>query len=310
MLKTIFSHKDPIQIKTLVSKLFLLLLLVSSCKDSGENGQLSPSQITSINQFVDELNKSLDNFEFDFIKTAWSHSIFKRRIGKLGNIGHGVFDHIYETTVKSSILRFNLDLINKVKHSGGILRYIKTNISDGYAEVTYLLIDEGYYSFIKYRIDIENERPYLTDIYSFKEDQWFSNSMRQVVLLNTKHTALSPKRHQANRALSDYQMAMNDGNYEYAFDVLNQVPESHQIFNDFKIARINTAAQLGDSILRKTIELENDLNDGNNIYVDYLMAFYLNDSTYRNDVDRRMQFEIGIPKILLDSLKSNNLIWN
>ena len=270
---------------------------------------MTPGHIEQIHQFVGELNQSLDDFEFDFIKKAWSHQLFKRRIGKLGNIGHGVFNHVYETTIKRTIRNFNLDLINKVKHSGAVLKYIKTNIIADYAEVTYLLIDDGYYHFIKYRIDVDKSQPYLTDVYSFKEDRWFSSSMREVVLLNTNYTALSPNRHQANRALEAYHSALNDGDYEYAFDALNQIPESHQIFNDYKIARINTAAQLGDSILSKTIEYENNQQDGNTIYVDYLIAFYLNDSLYQEEVNNRMRMEIGISKSLLDSLNSKRLIW-
>ncbi|MGB5822156.1 MAG: hypothetical protein WBG90_21920 [Saonia sp.] len=282
---------------------------VSSCKDPNTRQSLFPEQIEKIHQFVGELNKSLSHFEFDFVKKAWSHDSFKRRIGKLGNTGHGVFNHIYETSIKSYILNFNLNLINKVKHSGAVLKHIKTNIVSNYAEATYLLIEESYYYFIKYRIEIDDDTPYLTDVYVFKDDQWYSNKMREMVLLNLKHTATSPKRHQANRAFGEFQSALDNNDYEYAFNALSQIPESHRIFNYYKIARINTAALLGDSTLIGTIEEENDSVRGNNIYVDYLIAFYLKDSTYQEDVNIRMRKEMGIPKLLLDSLYSNNLIW-
>lgn len=288
----------------------LITILFSSCSDSGSGPGLRKEHIQQVHHFVEDLNRSLHNFDFDFIKKAWNHTLFKQRIRKLDNIGRGVFNHVYETTVKSAVINLNLDLINKVKHSGATLKYIKTNIIDTYAEATYLIIVDGYYHFTKYRIDILDGKTYLTDIYSFIEDQWFSSNMREVVLLNTRYTAVSSNRHEANRALEAYQFAMDNGNYEYAWDALNEIPESHQISNQFKIAKINTSALLNDSLLLKTIEQENNFEDGNNIYIDYLMAFYLDDSLYKEEVNTRMRREIGISKSLLDSLNSKNLIWN
>ncbi|MRX64725.1 hypothetical protein [Maribacter luteus] len=254
------------------------------------------------------MNQSLNNFEFEFIKESWSHTLFKKRIGKLGDIGYSVFNHIYETNVKSAILNANLNLINKVKHSGATLKHIKTAIIDNYAEVTYLLIEDGFYYFTKYRIDFHNDTPYLSDIYSIKEDRWFSDSMREMVLLNIEHNAFSANRHSANRAFEAYQFAMNNGDYYSALYALEQIPESHQIFNDFKIAKINLAAQLGDSIMIKTIRDET-IKEKRNIYIDYLMAFYSRDSIYKEDVNRRIREEIGISKHLLDSLNTKSLIW-
>ncbi len=88
----------------------------SSCKDPNTRQSLLPEQIGKIHQFVGELNKSLNHFEFDFVKKAWSHDLFKRRIGRLGNTGHGVFNHIYETSIKSYILNFNLNLMVFAKY--------------------------------------------------------------------------------------------------------------------------------------------------------------------------------------------------
>ncbi|MGD1947304.1 MAG: hypothetical protein ACFB0A_13820 [Croceivirga sp.] len=287
----------------------MITLLFLSCNDSKEEQHLSSKEIKQIRNFVGELSLALDNFEFDYIKKSWNHYLFKRRIGQLGNTGHGVFNHIYETSIKSSILNFNLNLINKVKHDGATLKHLNTNIVSNYAEAAYMLIEYTYYYFIKYRVDIQDDTPYLTDIYVFKDDEWYSSKMRETVLLNLKHTALSPSRHEANHAYREFQSAINTSDYEYAYDALNQIPESHRIFNYYKIARIKTAAILGDAILLKTIEEENDSIQGNNIYVDYLIAFYLADSIYQEEVGSRMRKEIGIPKSLLDSLNSNDLIW-
>ncbi len=295
----------------LKSTLFAVIFTfaISSCERPSEERSLLPEQIEKIHQFVGEFNQSLGHFNFSFVKEAWNHQLFKLRIGKLGNTGHGVFNHIYETSIKSYILNFNLNLINKVKHSRAVLQHVNTNIVSNYAEATYLLIEDSYYYFIRYRIEIYDDVPYLTDVYVFKDNQWYSNKMREMVLLNLKHTALSPKRHEANRAFGEFQSAIDNSDYEYAFNVLAQIPESHRAFNYYKIARINTAAMLGDSILLRTIEQENDSLHGNNIYVDYLMAFYLENSIYQEKVGIRMRKEIGISKMLLDSLNSHNLIW-
>jgi len=284
--------------------------LFLSCNDSGKVKNLTKEQIKEVHQFVGNLNSALKNFEFDFIKNAWNHTLFKKRIGKLGNIGHGVFNHVYETTVKGNVENHNLDLINRVKHSGATLKHIKTNIIDTYAEITYILIEDGYYHLTRYRVDFHEGKPYLTDIYGYKDDQWFSKSMRDVVLLNTKYTSFSPKRHEANRALVNYRNAIDSGDFEQALLSLDQIPPSLQITNEFKIAKINTAANISDSLLLKTIEEVDNPQNGNNIYVDYLMALYLNDSLYQDDVNIRMRMEIGIPKPLLDSLNTENLIWN
>lgn len=290
--------------------MLLFIFTFCSCGDSKDADHLTKDQVQQVNQFVEELNQSLKSFDFDFIKNAWSHSLFKEKIGRLGNIGHGVFNHVYETTVKNAIINVNLNLINRVKHSGATLKHINTNIIDNYAEVTYLLIEEGFYHFIKYRVEFLNEKLFLTDIYSFKEDSWFSKNMREVVLLNTRHTALSTKRHEANTALINYRQAMNNSDYASAYLALNEIPETHRISNEFKIAKINTAAQLSDSLLLKTIEEESNFEEGNNIYIDYLIAHYLNDSLYKEEVDTRMRLEIGISKNLLDSLNSEEMIWN
>lgn len=286
-----------------------MTLLLVSCNNSKEEQHLNTKKIKHVQDFVRELTMAFDDFEFDYIKKSWSHDLFKRRIGQLGNTGHGVFNHMYETTIKGTILNFNLNLINRVKHSGATLKHIDTNIVSNYAEVTYMLIEDGYYYFIKYRVDIKDNIPYLTDIYVFKDDEWYSSKMREMVLLNLKHTALSSNRQEANRAYGEFQSAVNTKDYEYAYYALNQIPESHRVFNYYKIARIKTAAILGDSILLRTIEEENDSLQANNIYVDYLMAFYLRDSIYQEEVASRMREEIGIPKSLLDSLNSNGLIW-
>lgn len=281
-----------------------------SCNDSRKEQNLTKEQVKEVHQFVGDLNDALKNFEFDFIKNAWNHTLFKQRIGKLGNIGHGVFNHVYETTVKGNVENHNLDLINRVKHSGATLMHIKTNVIDTYAEITYILIEDGYYHLTRYRVDFHEGKPYLTDIYSYKDDEWFSKSMRDVVLLNTKYTAFSPKRHEANKALVNYRSAINSGDFELALLSLEQIPPSLQITNEFKIAKINTAANISDSLLLKTIEEVDNPQNGNNIYVDYLMALYLNDSLYQDDVNVRMRMEIGISKPLLDSLNTEGLIWN
>tara|TARA_Y100001933_G_scaffold248184_1_gene281784 strand:- start:8588 stop:9511 length:924 start_codon:yes stop_codon:yes gene_type:complete len=304
------GRKDLLNSKKCISILLIITMLFLSCDDFQSEQSLTKEQIQHVHQFVGELNRSLEKFEFDFIKKVWSHTLFKRKIGKLDNIGHDVFNHVYETTVKGVVTNLNLNLINKVKHSGATLKHIKTNIMDTYAEVTYLLIEEGYYHFTKYRIDLYNGKPYLSDIYSFKDNQWFSSSMREIVLLNTKYTAFSTNRHEANKALEAYQHAINNSDYEYAFAALNQIPESHQITNEFKIAKINTAALINDSLLLKTIDEENNLEEGNSIYIDYLISFYLMDSILKEEVNARIQKEIGISKFLLDSLNTQNLVWN
>lgn len=297
-----------IRIKPYLLYSFLVLSITfHSCKESEKPQNLNKEQITQLHQFVDDLNKSFKNFDYDFLEEAWSHQLFKRQMGNLDYIGRSVFEHIYETSIKSLVNNRNSRLINEVRHSGAVLKHINTNIQENFAEVTYLLIEKHTYSFTKYKIDFSDNKPYLTDIYGYRENRWYSKAMYESVLLNVKYDAFSRNRHEANQALDAYQVAMENGEYDYAFDLLNQVPESHQAFNDFKLAKVMLGAQFNDSIFSSTV---NELKEEDrNIYLDYVIAYYMNDSIYQHDIRVNMQREIGISKLLVDSLENSKLVW-
>jgi hypothetical protein len=135
-----------------------------------------------------------------------------------------------------------------------------------------------------------------------------SKGIKEVVKLNTKYTAMSTNRHDANISYNNYNLLLSKGDTLGAFLELNKIPKSHQISNDLRISRINLAAQLNDSIFAEVINREIEIN--NNLYIEYLIGHYLDDSIQNIATSRRIANEIGINLNLLDSLKNKGLVWH
>ncbi|NJB37788.1 hypothetical protein [Croceivirga sp. JEA036] len=295
--------------KNIVIILSFTIPLIISCSGEQEK-HMSAKDIDSVHKFVSELNTSLNSFNYSFIKQHWNHSAFKSRIGKLDNTGKGVYNHIYETQLKSNIVNANLNLINLVKHHNAKLLHLNTNIVADYAETTYLILkNDNTFNITKYRIDVKNGTLTLTDFFNFREDQWFSETMREVLLLNLKHTTASRYRLEANQAYSNYIQAQQEQDFELAYNYLEQIPETHRILNDYKIAKLLTASNINDSVLQHSINQVNDTVNGNTIYIDYLLSNYHTDTDFKEEVQARMRKELGINKKLLDSLTQANTIW-
>ncbi|RKN80045.1 hypothetical protein D7Z94_17535 [Ulvibacterium marinum] len=292
--------------------LTFILIFTISCKNfenKNEAKLLTNGEMSKIRDFVKVLNTALKEYNYDFIRDSWDHGLFRKRVTNLNSTERGVFDYIYESELAKDIENANIELINQIRHSFGKMTQVKTNFVDGnHAELTYLMELDSRFYFIKYRIDIWDKKPKLSDIYFFKEDKWMSDGVKDMIRLNSRYTAMSKNRHDANRSYYNYQKALSNGDTITAFQELNNIPESHQITNDIRIARINLAAHLNDSIFNEVINRE--LRTNQNVYIDYLIGLYLNDSLRNMESSVKVARKIGISRKLLDSLHRKGLYWN
>nr|WP_299387596.1 hypothetical protein [Allomuricauda sp.] len=285
-----------------------LLLLFLFCGCSKKTKTLTHEEKSQIERFVTEMNRSLEEFDYSFVKEAWNHELFRQRVTNLDYTERGVFKEIYRTSLSSKINGVNVNLINLVKHSNGALTYLTTEYFDDYAEVSYMANFDDNFNFRRYRIEMHNNQPWLTDIYFFKEEHWLSQTMKKFIKLSTRHTAMSPDRHAANQSLFDYQSALSDGDTISAFYYLKNIPKSHQLTNDLRISKIKLAASISDSLLLEVLDEEQSKSP--NLYINYLTGYYLQDSLTMTIIVEDVARVTGAPPTLLDSLNSKGLVWH
>lgn len=292
--------------------LTLLILTLLSCspnKNNSDKDHLSSEEIAQMKIFVDSLNEAIQSYNYDFVKKSWDHELFRSRVEGLSYTERGVFEHIYDTQIANTVENANVEVINQIRHSNGHLTHVKTNIADGnFAETTYLMELDKIFYFLKYRIEMLDKQPKLSDLYFFNEEKWLSDIAEEVARLSTKYPAMSTDRYETNISYNNFSAALSRGDTLQALIELNSIPKSHQISTQLRIARIKLAAQLNDSIFLDVIEKEEELD--NSLYIDYLIGIYLGDTILNSQNTRRISSEIGVSRSLLDSLHGKGLYWN
>jgi hypothetical protein len=268
---------------------------------------LSETEKKTIKDFAFSLTKSINKYEYEFIEKVWDNELFKQRVKASNEIERSLLSHFFEEKLGKQVYYVNVDLINKLKFNNGKLKLSKIIYYQRHAEIIYSMIYDRNVDFWKYRIELKDSVPKLTDYYSYRDEFWQSENVKNFLRLNTKYTAVSKERQQANGSLIQSDKYLVYGDSIRALEVLYDIPSTHTIGNAISLKRINLAFEISDTTFASVLLKEKELN--NSLYINYLYAYYFTDSLELDHVLGELNQELGIKSDLLDSLCTLNYFW-
>jgi hypothetical protein len=261
----------------------------------------------TIKDFAITLTRSLNNYEYELIEKVWDNQLFKRRVKTSNKIERNLLNHFFEEEIGKQVYYVNIDLINKLKFNNGNLKLSKIIYYPRHVEIIYSMTFDKNVDFWKYRIELKDSVPKLSDYYSYRDEFWQSDNLENFLKLNTKYTAVSKERQQANSSLIQSEKYLGYGDSLRALDILYEVPSTHSVGNAISLKRINLAYEISDTTFASVLLKEKELN--NSLYINYLYAYYFGDTIELNNVFSELNKELGVKNDLLDSLKTLNYFW-
>ncbi len=292
--------------KYLIVILSLVILVSCGGKEEGPGDPLSDQQRTQIEKYCKALVKGFNNRNHELLKKSWNHEEFKRRIKDINKTQKSVLNHFYSKNIQPGIKYEIVHLVNEISLQGGKIYLSKITHHENYADLTLLLTLNKGFSFLVYSIGIEEMRPYIYDFYDVKENMWYSEKIREILMLNSKYDAYSPERQQANLAVLEADKKLASGDTLAALSALYDIPRTHWVGNSLSLKRINLAASLNDSIFTESLFMELESNES--IYMEYLIALFLEDSAGIDQMVSNLKKETGCQA--LDSLIQKGYVWN
>jgi hypothetical protein len=285
-----------------------VFIFVACTSNSDEKDQkpFTSTERKTIEDFVNRLTESFNKYEYDLVRNSWDKEAFRKRVKKLDNSEQRLFNQYYENELSTVILNVNIDIVNKLKYNQGRLMLSQLTFNAGYAEIVYSLIFSGNVDFWKYRIELINDTPKLTDYYSYRDELWQSDNMKNIMNLNSKYTSVSKERQQTNWSMAESERYLRAGDSIRALEELYNIPKTH-VINSISIKRINLAQQISDSVFISALKKEKEMNNG--IYINYLYCYYFQDTAGLNQIFSRLENEVGTDNEILDSLKTLNYFW-
>jgi hypothetical protein len=290
--------------------ILILLLVCFSCKNENEKkiiNVLGNSDKDLIKTFANNLYISINNYEYELIRSSWDNELFRKRVNKLTKTEQTVFDYYFDKEFATVILNENIDLVNKLKFNTGKLFFSKITYYPTHAEIIYSLRFAKNVDFWKYRVELINNIPKLTDYYSFRDEIWQSQNIINIIRLNSRYTATTKERQQANRSLMESDKYLLHGDSLFALQLLYEIPETHLIGNALSLKRINLAFKLNDTIFASVLIREKEFNKST--YISYLYGYYFYDTIELDKVFYKLEQELGTKNMILDSLKTLNYFW-
>ncbi len=287
----------------------IILVFLFGCSEpkKAERPVVTPEQQAQMESFSNELINSINGFEFSLINNTWNNEAFKERVAThINKTQQSVFNHIFEKDLRMTIKTGNLNIIHRVNSENGKISFLRLTHFDFHSELTLLLTFDGRFDFFKYRIEIINNKPAITDFYHFMDNLWYSEKLVNILRLNSKFDAYSDERHQANRAIRASDKALTYGDTLEALYSLYDIPETHQLGNGLSLMKLNLALTLGDSIYANVLATEYEKNKS--LYMKYLYTLYF-DSTNLNSVYQLLTSELG-SSATLDTLVNKQNYWN
>ena len=118
----------------------------------------------------------------------------------------------------------NAQVVNNVKYNGGKAYLSGVNHFEDHATISLSVQYYDLVSFLKYRVEMKENKPRLCDIYIVREDFWLSESLKKYIKFYAKYTASSEERHNANRALQSLESAIMRGDTIGALIQMDNLP--------------------------------------------------------------------------------------
>lgn len=286
---------------------FVLLVSCQSKDEKKQTSKLDPIECSILKQFCTDLSASINRYEYLKFRRAWSDSAFKARIIGLSKIEKMLLREYYEDVFASEILNEYIEVITTLKAYNGSIKFEKITYYPKHAEAIFTHNFLNSVGFWKLKIDLINERPYITDLYSYTEKKWLSKRVKDFLKLNSKYTSVSQERRNANISQLEASKHMRDGDTAAALEKLYQVPLEYQLGNELSVQRIRIASMLSESQLLETLEIEEEINPS--FYVKYVCAYHFGDTAGLHNSIRQLHKELDIPNSLIDSLYSGAYYW-
>ncbi|MEL7145372.1 MAG: hypothetical protein AAFO69_03320 [Bacteroidota bacterium] len=288
--------------------LFFAFVIVIACDDtssSKKTNEFNEQQRQQVEEFSNRLVISINGFDFSVVNSSWSNTAFKARMSQINKAQKAVLSH-FSDELGQDIKYGNLSLIHEVNDGRGKVSQISLNYFGGYSELTLLKNFDSYFGFLKYRIEIENDRPVLTDYFDFVANAWYSEKIVQMLQLNSDYDAYSVERHHANTAIAARNAALEKGDTLAALQHLYQVPKTHELGIDLSLMKLELAAMLNDSIYANVLQTEYEQNQS--LYLQYLHSYYF-DTLSLPDVYQSLAHLLQVEGVL-DSLAVTGKTWN
>lgn len=287
---------------------FILVLFLAACSSDNTEAPvaLTAEQKANVESYATQLVNSFNGHDHALVRNSWSNDAFRKRVKDLNKTQRSVFTHIFEKEVKDDIKYTNLLMINGLSKQNGTTSISQIQHFNGFSEITIFMVFEDSFSFIKYRVELIKDRPFLCDLYDFKENTWYSESIKNAINLNSRYDAFSTERRASNLALRNSDEALKRGDTYAALDFLYDIPQTHWVGNGLSLNRLGLAAEVSDTIYAQVLETEFGYNQS--LYLKYLYYLAFDDSTNLN------QIYIDIKKMTgasagLDSLIVQGSFW-
>lgn len=286
----------------------LVLFLLAACTSDNTEAPvaLTTEQKATVESYAAQLVKSFNGHDHALVRNSWSNDAFKKRVKDLNKTQRSVFTHIFEKEVKDEIKYTNLLFINELNRQNGTASISQIQHFNGFSEITIFMVFQDSFSFIKYRVELIDGKPYLCDLYDFKENTWYSEGIKNAINLNSRYDAFSAERRASNLALRSSDEALKRGDTYGALEFLYEIPQTHWVGNGLSLNRLGLAAEVSDTIYAQVLETEFGYNQS--LYLKYLYYLAFDDSTNLN------QIYIDIKKMTgasagLDSLIVQGSFW-
>lgn len=284
----------------------ILLLIGCSTNKPASHTELTLENKKTIEQYAQQLTKSINDYDHVLIRSSWSNEAFAKRVKNLNNVQRNVFNYIFDKEIKDEIKFNNISLVNHVNLKNGKIYVSKIEHFDVHSEITFLSIFDDSYNFIKYQVEIINDKPYLCDLFDLKSGIWYSQTVKNIINLNSRYDMFSEERRMANLAMRSSNDELRKRDTLSALYYLYEIPETHWVGNGLSLMKLNLALGVSDSTYGEVLETE--FEHDQSLYLKYLYYQYWNDSVNLNNVYNILKGQTG-DDIKLDSLIKSKSLW-
>lgn len=274
--------------------LLITTIFILSCSSKQEPEKkvlnFNDTEKNKIEQFSKNLRNSLNKYEYKFFVTSWDKPSFDAHFSKETKIAKNILNNYLDETVRKEISHFQLDFVDRLAENNGTIKLTKINHRGLHSVISFAVSYDIFVDFIQFRVELVNNEPKLTDIYSFRSDDWISNNLKRDLKLNIKYKAGSTERKQANIALIGYKKALESKDFLSALMSLNSIPKSH--VNDFTtLQKLSTAININEDFYKN--ELDKNAVSSKNLCISYLYASFYQDTTQLNIICEELTNSIG-----------------
>lgn len=292
---------------TRIARLLFVFFLATGCSGGDSSpAALTTEQKAAIASYANNLLRTFNSHDHSLVNDSWNHQAFKNRVSGLSKTEASLFAYIFEKQVKNDIRYTNLLIINEISKQGATAWLTRIQHFNTHSEITFSIIFPDGYTFTRYRVEMIGDKPYISDMYDFKDGTWYSESIKNFLLLNARYDGLSAERRAAYGAMNLSNQLLKKGDTLGALEALYEIPPSHWVGNGLSIKRLELAANLNDTLYADVLDTEFSYNQS--LYLQYIYYLGIEDDAALFKVLETLKNETGITD-QLDSLVRTDAVW-